>query len=270
MKVAAIVPAAGAGRRVGGSTGKLWRPLRGRPLILHALRVLQRSPAIRWIIPVVRAGDCDRMRRLARRHGITKALPPCTGGASRAESVARGFAAVPPEAGWVLVHDGARPCLTRRLVEEAIRAGRRHGAAACGLPAALTVKAVDERRRVRATLDRSRLWFVQTPQVFRRAWLAEALSRADGALARCPDDAAVVERAGFPVRMIPGDPLNIKVTTRADFMLAETILSARSRWPIADGQRPPRRRAKTALASGLRLPVNGQRPAASGNRTVSP
>jgi 2-C-methyl-D-erythritol 4-phosphate cytidylyltransferase len=86
------------------------------------------------------------------------------------------------------------------------------------------VKAVDERRRVRLTLNRAHLWFIQTPQVFRRDWFAEALARVDGRLAECPDDVAVLEAAGFRVSVIPGEPFNVKVTTREDLLLAETIL----------------------------------------------
>jgi 2-C-methyl-D-erythritol 4-phosphate cytidylyltransferase len=227
MEVAAIVPAAGAGRRFGASTPKPFARLRGVPLLAHTLRALQESPAVRWIVPVIRAEERARLARLVRRYRITKALPPITGGASRAESVARGFAALPPQARWVLIHDGARPCVSRRLIAQTVRAAQRHGAVACGLPASLTVKAVDEAQAVRLTLDREHLWLAQTPQVFRRDWLAQALTRADGAVRRFPDDAAMVEAAGFPVRMIPGDPLNLKVTTREDLMLAETILKQR-------------------------------------------
>lgn len=225
--VAAIVPAAGTGRRIGAPAGKLFLPLNGRPLLAHTLRVLQASPAIRWIIVAVRPGERARVEALIRRHRITKALPPCVGGSSRAASVARGCAKLPREARWVLIHDGARPCLSHRLIRQAVRAAARHQAVACGLPAPLTVKAVDERFDVRVTLDRDHLWFVQTPQVFRRDWLAEAFAQADHRLDRFPDDASVVESAGFPVRMIPGEALNIKVTTREDLMLAEAILQSR-------------------------------------------
>jgi 2-C-methyl-D-erythritol 4-phosphate cytidylyltransferase len=226
-RVAAIVPAAGAGRRFGGRAAKAWAALRGRPLLVHALRALQASPSVRWIICVVRPGQEQAVAALLRRHRITKALPPRPGGASRADSVARGFAAVPPQAQWVLVHDGARPCVTPALIARVVAAARRHGAVACGLPASLTVKAVDGARDVRLTLDRDALWFVQTPQAFRRDWFAQALGRADGQLARLPDDAALLELAGFPVRMVPGEPLNIKVTTREDLLLADTILARR-------------------------------------------
>jgi len=233
--VAAIIPSAGAGQRIGSPTSKPFLPLNGRPLLVHTLRVLQGSPAIRWVILVVRARDRARAGALIRRSRITKALPPCIGGASRAESVARGLAALPRQAQWVLIHDGVRPCLSRHLVQQAVRAAKRHQAVACGLPATLTVKAVDEHRDVRLTLDRDPLWFVQTPQVFRRDWLTEAFARADHHLERFPDDAAIVESAGFPVRMIPGDPLNVKVTTRDDLLLAEAILKGRYQIPDDPG-----------------------------------
>ena len=241
--VAAVVPAAGAGSRLGASVSKPFVPLAGVPLLAHALKALQASPSIGWIVLVVREGERSRAQALLKRHRITKALPPCRGGSSRAESVARGFAAVPPEAGWVLVHDGARPCVRPRLIEQSVRAAKRHGAVACGLPASLTVKTADARGRERSTLDRERLWFVQTPQVFRREWFAASLGRAclpcrsgvggarrrqvNGRLQRFPDDAAVVESAGFSVRMIPGDPLNLKVTTREDLLFAEAVFRRR-------------------------------------------
>src|SRR3990167_6612280 len=166
MSVCAIVPAAGSGGRSGPRNTKPYAVLRGVPLLAHTLRALQASPDIRWIIPVVRPGEQTRVAALAKRHRITKALPPRAGGASRADSVARGFAAVPGAANWVLVHDGARPCLTRAVIRQTVRAAKRHGAAASGVPASVTVKAVDDARQVRVTLDREHLWFVQTPQVF--------------------------------------------------------------------------------------------------------
>ena len=228
MDVAAIVPAAGAGRRLGGRTAKPFVLLGGQPLLAYTLSALQASPAIRWIVVLVRAPERKKVQALLKRYRITKALKPCIGGASRAESVARGCAALPREAGWVLIHDGARPCLTPRLVARAVQAAKRHGAVACGVPASLTVKAVDDRGEVRLTLDRDHLWFVQTPQVVRRDWFIRALEQTDHALAQFPDDAAILESAGFHVHMVPGDPLNVKVTTREDLILAEAILRSRN------------------------------------------
>lgn len=233
MDVAAIVPAAGAGCRVGGTIRKTFIPLCREPLLAHSLRALQASPAVRWIVLVVRPGDEAQARALVKDRRLSKRLTVCVGGASRAESVAKGFAEVPQEAKWILVHDGARPCVSPRLIQHSVREARRFGAVACGLPATVTVKAADERGDVRVTLDRERLWLVQTPQVFRRDWFAQALAQADHRLDRFPDDAAIVESAGFPVRMIPGDSLNVKVTTKDDLVLAEAILTARGQKPDA-------------------------------------
>ena len=230
--VAAIIPAAGIGRRFCGPTQKLFVRLDGLPLLVHTLRVMQRSPAVHWIVLVVRAGEERHVTALVRHQRLGKVSFVCAGGASRAASVAKGFAALPDAAQWVLVHDAARPCLSATLIQHAVAAAQRHGAVACGLPATLTVKAVDQRGRVQRTLDRSQLWLIQTPQVFRRAWFAQALARAGRRLERFSDDAALVEAAGYPVRIISGDPFNLKVTTHADLVLAEAVL----RWRKSHGR----------------------------------
>lgn len=224
MDVAAIVPAAGAGRRLQAGTRKPFVVVNGQPLLVHALRILQQHAAVRWIILAVRSEDRSRVDRLVSRYRITKALAPCLGGPSRAASVAKALAAVPQAAKWILVHDAARPCLSAQLLSRALRAATRYGAVACGLPATLTVKAVDQHQQVRLTLDRDRLWLLQTPQVFRRDWFEQAIAQADHQLEGFSDDAALLEAAGFPVRLIPGDPLNVKVTTTDDLFLAEAIL----------------------------------------------
>ena len=226
-------------------TSKPFVELNGTPLLLHTVQALQESPVIRWIILVVRASAFPQAKALLSRHALTKARL-CIGGTSRAESVARGFADLPPEAQWVLVHDGARPCISDHVLRASVRAAKRYGAVACGLPAMVTVKAVDERRDVRLTLDRDRLWLVQTPQVFRRDWFARALAQSNHHLGQFPDDAALVESAGFPVRMIPGDPFNIKVTTPDDLMLAEAVLAKR-RQSALSGQQSAKRNRQIVL-----------------------
>ncbi len=225
--IAVIIPAAGHGRRLGSRQPKAFVPLAGDPLILHALRACQRAPSVRWIVVAVRPADQRRLRALVRRARLTKVTAIVAGGASRAGSVARGMAALPDEAQWVLVHDAARPCIRPALIEQTVAQAMRHGAVACGMPASLTVKAVDAAQQGRLTLDRDSLWFVPTPPMFRREWMTQALSRVNGTLDRFPDDAALVEWAGYPVRMISGDPLNMKITTKEDLVLAAAILRRR-------------------------------------------
>lgn len=227
--VGVVIPAAGKGERLGSRTSKAFVPLAGAPLVLHALRAFQASPAVGWMVAAVRAEDRARLQHLARAHRLTKLCDVVVGGASRSASVARGIAALPAQAKWVVVHDGARPCLSRRLIASVIAEARRHGAVACGLPAPVTIKAVDAQRYVRMTLDREGLSLIQTPQAFRRDWWCEAISRVDHQLDGMPDDVALLEWAGFPVRIVSGDPLNIKVTTKDDVLLAEGILKSRRR-----------------------------------------
>lgn len=226
-RVAAVVPAAGLGRRFGGKTRKLFTSLNNRPLLSYTLKALQRSRHICWIQVVARPGELAQAQRLISRFRITKALPPCSGGRSRSESVAKGVAALPKQTKWILVHDGARPCVSVRLIDAAVRAARRYHAVATGLPAFLTVKDVRPDNTVRATLDRRRLWFVQTPQVFRRGLFEKAVQKAGRSFNRFSDDAAVVEAAGFSVRMVEGDSFNIKITTQEDLILAEAIIRRR-------------------------------------------
>ena len=226
--VGAVVPAAGQGTRLKRALHKAFVPVAGRPLAAHALRALQRTAAVGWIVVVAHPEDLARMQRLVRQHRLSKVCAVVPGGASRAESVAHGIAALPSEARWVLVHDAARPCVTPAFVASVIRAAKRHRAAACGLPAWLTVKEVDPAHRVRRTLDRTRLWFIQTPQVFRRDDAEAALARVGRArLAKFPDDVSLLEWAGVPVHAVLGSPMNIKVTTPEDGVLAEAILRTR-------------------------------------------
>lgn len=225
--VGVVIPAAGRGARLGSRLAKAFVPLAGKPLILHTLDVVHATPSVGWIVIAVRPEDRARMQRLVHAHRLTKLCAIVEGGASRAESVVRGVAALPAQARWVVVHDAARPLMTRQLLERTLRHARRFGAVACGLPASVTVKAVDQDQAVRLTLDREGLWLVQTPQVIRRDWLSQALERVDGSLAQMPDDAAVLEWAGFPVRLVPGDPRNIKVTTPDDLVMAEALLKSK-------------------------------------------
>jgi 2-C-methyl-D-erythritol 4-phosphate cytidylyltransferase len=252
--VGAVIPAAGLGRRLGGSVRKALVPVAGQPLLLHSLRACDAAEAIGSIVIAAHADDVPVLQRMVQAERLSKVTAVVEGGVSRAASVAAAIAALPAEAAWVAVHDAARPCVTPALLTATIDAARQTGAAACGLPAPMTIKSVDVRGLVRMTLDREGLWLVQTPQVGRRDWFDEALRRvralriADDPLAGFPDDVSLLEWAGYPVRMVHGDAWNLKVTTAEDVLVAEVVLRTRQARAAADaattsapvGERRPR------------------------------
>jgi len=218
-EVGAIVVAAGRSSRMGG-LDKLFAPLGGRPLLARTLAAFQECSAVRRIVLVLAAENLARGLALAEEEGLSKVRTVCLGGRRRQDSVWEGLECLGPCA-WVVVHDGARPLVTPQLIEEGLAAARETGAAVCALPAHETVKRVDEQGRVLRTLDRRRLWLVQTPQVFRYDILREAHERSRRT---ATDDAALVERLGHRVQVYPGSPRNLKVTTPEDLALAEALL----------------------------------------------
>lgn len=226
MRVGAIVPAAGSGRRMGGQHPKQFLLLGGVPLLVRTLRALARSRVIGGIVVVVPRAAVKLTRRLLTRHRVPRVLAVVPGGRERQESVWMGLQALPSEAELVVVHDGVRPLITGALVRTVVEAAGRFGAAACGLPVRETVK----RARggiVEATVDREGLWLVQTPQAFGRTllWEAHEKARRDGFVGT--DDAVLVERLGVPVRMVPGLVDNLKITTPQDLGRARGLVASR-------------------------------------------
>ena len=230
-RVVAIVPAGGMGVRVGGRTPKQYLVFDGAPLLVHTLRALGRARSLDGVIVAVPEGRVAATRALLVHHKVRRLLAVVAGGAERQESVWRGLQASPPDAGWIVVHDAVRPFVDPGTVEAVIGAARRVGAATCGMAVRETVKrtgAADGAAPplVEATLDRSGLWLVQTPQAFRRAllWEAHDKARCDAYLGT--DDAVLVERLGAPVAMVAGAPENLKITTRADLRIARRWMRA--------------------------------------------
>ena len=226
--VVAIVPAAGTGSRMGGSSPKQFLRLGGVPVLVRTLRILAGRRVVRGIVLVAPPAAVERTRRLLARHRVPRVLAVVPGGAERQESVWLGLQAVPPAADLVVVHDGVRPFITGTLVRDVVEAARRFGAAICGIPVRETVKRHRE-GFVEATVDRGGLWLIQTPQAFRRTllWEAHEKARRDGFLGT--DDAVLVERLGVPVRMVAGLQENLKITTPDDLARARVLASARGR-----------------------------------------
>ena len=219
--VGAIVVAAGKSLRMGGGD-KIWVSLGGRPLLAHTVSIFQFCSAIDRIVLVLSA---DRQRlgmSLIKGAHFGKVAGICFGGDERQQSVRAGLEALGP-CEWVVVHDGARPLVTTRLIEQGLAAARETGAATCAVPLQDTLKLVNEKNMVEKSFSRDHIWLIQTPQVFRYDMLMEAHRKAD----RQPpagDDAALVERMGYPVKVFMGSYHNIKVTTPDDLVLAQMLL----------------------------------------------
>ncbi len=222
-EVGAVVVAAGRSARMGG-LDKLFAPLGGQPLLARTLTAFQECAPVRRVVLVLAAENLARGLALAEEEGLSKVRTVCLGGRRRQDSVWEGLECLGP-CDWVVVHAGARPLVTPQLIEEGLAAARETGAAVCALPAQDTVKRVDEQGRVLSTLDRRRLWLIQTPQVFRYDILREAHERSRRA---ATDDAALVERLGHRVQVYPGSPRNLKVTTPEDLALAEALLKSQT------------------------------------------
>ena len=226
--VVAVVPAAGSGARMGARRPKQFLRVGGVPLLVQTLRVLGRAPMVGGIVVAAPPDEVEWTRALLRRHRVPRVLAVVAGGRERQESVWLGLQALPPWAAFVVVHDAVRPCITPELVRAVIAEARSNGAAICGLPVRETVKRVAG-EQVEATLDREGLWLIQTPQAFRRAllWEAHEKARRDGF--RGTDDAMLVERMGASVKVIPGLPDNLKITTLEDLARARRCVSRKVR-----------------------------------------
>ncbi|MFI7431051.1 2-C-methyl-D-erythritol 4-phosphate cytidylyltransferase [Micromonospora sp. NPDC049836] len=219
--VAVLVPAAGAGVRLGPGAPKALRPLAGEPLLVHAVRRVAAAASVHTIVVAAPAADVEAVRALLAPVAPVTVVP---GGAERQASVAAALAAVPAGPEIVLVHDAARALTPPALVESvaaAVRAG--HDAVIPVLPVVDTIKEVDTGERVLGTVDRSALRAVQTPQGFRRSVLAAAHEAAGDPLT---DDAGLAEKQGVPVFCVPGSELALKITRPFDLALAEYLLAA--------------------------------------------
>lgn len=221
LNAGAVIVAAGASTRMGDAGDKTLADIGGEPLIARTVDVFERCDSIAAVALVVSDRNMDAVAALRDEKGWRKTISLLVGGARRQDSVRAGLDALPPECDWVLVHDGARPFVTSRMIEEGLAAAADTGAAIAVVPAFDTVKRVGQDGRVVETLDRSELAMVQTPQVFRRDFLERAHAEITDDVT---DDAAMVERTGVEVRTFEGARSNIKVTTPEDLMVAGALV----------------------------------------------
>ena len=232
MKVAAIIPAAGVGRRMGRDTPKQYLTLGNRPILARTLEVFEGLAEITEIVVVASPAMLDFCQhQVITPHGFKKVLRLVPGGKERQDSVYNALKVLQRQNDWdlIVVHDGVRPCITPDEVIRVLRAAQQHGAAILALPAQDTVKKVNRQGRIQKTLNRQDIWLAQTPQAFGAAILWRAFVEAYSREFYGTDEASLVEALGLPVMVEPGSPFNIKVTTPADLVLAEAILKLRGR-----------------------------------------
>ena len=202
---------------------KVFELLLGRPMIAHTISVFEECPEVKEIVLVLSEDNLDRGRALLASEGWHKLRGVCQGGLMRQDSVKAGLQHLSP-CQWIMVHDGARPCVTQDILRRGLEEVLATGAAIPAIPMSDTVKKV-QGGFVLETLPREELRAVQTPQVFRADLLLKAYQ---GELDGVTDDASLVERLGHRVRVFPGSPDNIKVTTQVDLRFVEAILRSRS------------------------------------------
>jgi 2-C-methyl-D-erythritol 4-phosphate cytidylyltransferase len=203
---------------------KQFLPLNGHPLIAFTIARFQQCDAVNQIVLVTQADRRAEFEELAKRYGFSKMKRFADGGAERQDSVWNGLQAVEAGTEIVLIHDGARPCITPHAVEQAASTARTFGAAVVATKVTDTIKEAREDKTVIRTVERSRLWAVQTPQAFRIAWIKEGYAEVRRQGKIVTDDTAAVELIGKPVHLVENTTPNLKVTTPADVALAEWLL----------------------------------------------
>ncbi|MFW6113054.1 MAG: 2-C-methyl-D-erythritol 4-phosphate cytidylyltransferase [Thermodesulfobacteriota bacterium] len=229
MKVAAVIAAAGLGRRMQKDIPKTYLPLAGKPILIHTLEIFERVPEVHEVLVVVHPEDLEFCQEeILAPYPLKKVLRVVPGGKERQDSVYNALKVLKRESEEleiILVHDGVRPLVAPALIRQVVAAARRHGAAILGIPCQDTLKRVSSSREVLDTLDRRELWQVQTPQAFQTGLLWRAYQEAMNRGLYATDEASLVEALGKTVVVVPGSPLNLKITTQDDLKMAEAFLA---------------------------------------------
>lgn len=225
-KITAVIPAAGLGKRFGDGANKQFLMLRGKPLLIWAVKALEALPEMYEIIPVLKDADMESGIRMFEDYGIKKVRRIAPGGKERQDSVFHGLKIATDKKGVVIVHDAARPLIETSLVAGAIAQLKDCEGVVVGVPVKDTIKEV-EGGEVKHTLIRDKLWSVQTPQIFRYETIYGAYERAVKESFYSTDDSALVEKYGGRIKMVMGSYENIKITTPEDLKMAELFIDMR-------------------------------------------
>lgn len=221
---AAVLVGGGSGSRFGGD--KLAVPVAGLPVLAWSLLAFEQTPSISSIVLVAPAGREEEFRSIAGDAGVSKLRAVVTGGCHRSESVLRGLHALPPTAGFVAIHDAARPLVTPDLINRCLEAARETGASAAAVPVSETLHQADQEGCAARTIDRGGLWAMQTPQVFRAGPLTKLLG--ERSLGKPTDEVSVALAAGWRVPFVENREPNPKITWPSDLAVAGVLLSSRA------------------------------------------
>ena len=220
----AIIVAAGKSERMGTGMDKAFLSLGSKPIVAWSLLAFQTCGDIDSIILVVRKDQVLAAKSVIHMFGISKSFAIVAGGGKRQDSVISGMEAMDPDTRLVVVHDGARPCVTPALISETVKYAKRNGCAVAAARIWDTVKYVERGNTVDRTLDRTKLWAVQTPQAFTAELLKRAYKAVIEQKATVTDEAGAVELLGEPVRLVEVTRPNIKITTVEDMPLAAVAM----------------------------------------------
>ena len=225
LRVAALIPAAGSGQRMGGGIPKPYQVLQGREILARTLDVFEACAIIHEVWLVVAADLHEFCRqRIVEPYGFRKVQGLVVGGSARQESVWRGLQHVAQTVDVVVIHDGVRPFVTASLLQHTVDSAVQHGAATAAVPLHDTLKRVSASGLVEATIPRDHLWRTQTPQAFRLPLLLKAFEHAWQMGLQATDEAGLVEALGHPVYVVPGTERNVKITTPDDLNICEGFL----------------------------------------------
>lgn len=224
MDVSAIIAAAGKGLRMENATRKQYLILDKVPVLARSLNLFLEHSRVCEVIAVIPVGERPEVQNLLQPYCPIERIRLVDGGATRQDSVSRGLEALSGQEALICIHDAARPLVSAKLLEALLEAAEEWGAAVPVMPLADTVKEVDVQGMILSTPNRETLRLVQTPQVFRREVITGAYRRARDLGLIATDDASLVEAMGRPVRAIPGEPDNLKITSRRDLDLASLLL----------------------------------------------
>ncbi|MFA5100013.1 MAG: 2-C-methyl-D-erythritol 4-phosphate cytidylyltransferase [Candidatus Omnitrophota bacterium] len=231
MYTCAIVVAAGKGARLRSAVSKPLVRLGQKPVLLYSLQTLSECPRIKAVVVVANRSNRQAIKRMISAYGLSKVIGIVEGGERRQDSVISGLKALPKQCDYVFIHDAARPLIDTASLERLIKGVQKTGAAIPGVPVKSTIKEVQRSggsgaSRVIRTLDRGRLWEIQTPQAFKKSIIMKAYD--SFGMIEVTDDSALVEKLGVPVSLIMGSYENMKITTPEDLCMAAALLKERN------------------------------------------